>query len=39
VFQQVFTFEDLAKLAAQLQQVAQPSGHSPGGHGANRRCA
>ncbi|MBW8753281.1 MAG: PilZ domain-containing protein [Sphingomonadales bacterium] len=39
VFQQVFTFEELARLAAQLQLASQPSGHSPGGHGANRRCA
>jgi hypothetical protein len=39
VFQQVFTFEELARLVAQLQASSQPTNHSPGGHGADRRYA
>lgn len=39
VFQQVFTFEELAKLAAQLQPAAQPATRSPEGPNTTRRCA
>jgi hypothetical protein len=39
VFQQVFTFDELARLAAQLQPFAKPTNHSPDGQGAARRCA
>ena len=39
VFQQLFTFEELARLAAQLQASSQPSDHSPDNKSAARRCA
>ena len=39
VFQQLFTFEELARLAAQLQASSQPSDHSPDSKSAARRCA
>ena len=39
VFQQVFSFAELAKLAAQLQPIASPAGDLPQRNGSARACA